>query len=96
MPLLPAVRAAIRCRALAVETQGVGPLKSAVSLTNQIITLTQYINHRLGSAPKEQAINCLAKPFGAGSLAGLWQYWNPVWNYCHFLSHPERSHGGTY
>lgn len=48
---------------------------------NEMITLTQYINHRLGSTSKEQAINFLAKPFGARSLAEFWQYWNPVWNY---------------
>src|ERR1700752_2708316 len=46
-----------------------------------MITLTQHINHRLGSTPKEQAINFLAKPFGAKSLTEFWQYWNPVWNY---------------
>ena len=46
-----------------------------------MITLTQYLNHRLGATPKEQANNFLAKPFGAISLAEFWQYWNPVWNY---------------
>lgn len=46
-----------------------------------MISLTQYINHRLGTTPKEQAINFLGQPFGSKSLAGFWQTWNPVWNY---------------
>jgi hypothetical protein len=46
-----------------------------------MITLTQYINHRLGATSEEQAINFLGKPFGARSLAEFWQYWNPVWSY---------------
>jgi len=46
-----------------------------------MITLTQYINHRLGATSREQAINFLGKPFGARSPAEFWQYWNPVWSY---------------
>lgn len=46
-----------------------------------MITLTQYINHRLGSTPQEQAKNFLGRPFGARSLTDFWHYWNPVWGY---------------
>lgn len=59
-----------------------------------MITLTQYINHRLGVTPRIQAINFLGKPFGAKSLAEFWQYWNPVWNYylCYFCYKPLRKY----
>ena len=53
----------------------------SILFKDTMITLTQYINHRLGTTSKEQAINFLGKPFGAKSLAEFWQYWNPVWNY---------------
>jgi hypothetical protein len=46
-----------------------------------MMTLTQYVNHRLGTTAREQAINFLGRPFGAESLSGFWQYWNPVWSY---------------
>src|SRR5438552_2728304 len=46
-----------------------------------MLTLTQYITYRLGRTPKEQAINFLAKPFGAKSLTEFWHCWNPVWGY---------------
>jgi len=46
-----------------------------------MITLTQYIDHRLGNTPKEQAKNFLGRPFGSQSLSAFWQYWNPVWGY---------------
>jgi MBOAT, membrane-bound O-acyltransferase family len=55
-----------------------------------MITLTQYINHRLGVTPQEQAVNFLAKPFGARSFTEFWQYWNPVWGYYlfYYCYHP--------
>src|SRR5689334_14620691 len=46
-----------------------------------MITLTEYINYRLGNTPQVQAANFLSKPFGAKSLTEFWQYWNPVWGY---------------
>jgi len=46
-----------------------------------MMTLTQYVTHRLGTTPREQAINFLGRPLGAKSLSGFWQYWNPVWSY---------------
>lgn len=46
-----------------------------------MLTLTRYIEQRVGTTAGEQAINLLAKPFGADSLAGFWRYWNPVWSY---------------
>jgi hypothetical protein len=55
-----------------------------------MITLTQYVNYRLGSTPQEQARNFLGKPFGAQSLAEFWQYWNPVWGY-HLLFYCYRT-----
>jgi hypothetical protein len=46
-----------------------------------VMTLTQYVTHRLGTTPREQAVNFLRRPLGAKSLSGFWQYWNPVWSY---------------
>ncbi len=46
-----------------------------------MITLTQYINRRLGITSQEQAKNFLGRPFGARSLTDFWHYWNPVWGY---------------
>ena len=54
---------------------------AGISTASLMITLTQYINHRLGATSREQAINFLGKPFGARSPAEFWQYWNPVWSY---------------
>jgi MBOAT, membrane-bound O-acyltransferase family len=45
------------------------------------MTLTRYIEQRLGRTPREQAINFLGRPFSADSFAGFWRYWNPVWSY---------------
>ncbi len=47
------------------------------------LTLAQYIRRRngvpLGSAGSLR--NMLRRSLGAGSFAGFWQYWNPVWGY---------------
>ncbi len=45
------------------------------------MTLNEYIVRSLGKTPQEQAINFLAKPFGAPTFTEFWQYWNPVWSY---------------
>ena len=45
------------------------------------MTLTRYIQYRLGRTPGEQARNFLGRPFGADSPAGFWRAWNPVWSY---------------
>jgi len=57
------------------------------------MTLTKYIEHRLGKTAGEQAINFLGRPFGADSFAGFWRYWNPVWSYylSYFCYTPLRS-----
>lgn len=44
-------------------------------------TLTRYIEVRLGNDPGTQARNVIAKPFGAGSFAEFWWYWNPLYGY---------------
>jgi hypothetical protein len=46
-----------------------------------VVTLTKYIEQRLGRTAGQQAVNLLARPFGADSFAGFWRYWNPVWSY---------------
>ena len=58
------------------------------------MTLTKYINHRLGNAPRAQAKNLLSRPFGAVSFAEFWQYWNPVWGYylLYYSYRPLRKH----
>ena len=40
-----------------------------------------------------QAVNFLARPFGADSFAGFWRYWNPVWSYylAYFCYRPLRN-----
>lgn len=63
-----------------------------------MITLSQYVNRRLGATSREQAINFLGRPFGARSLAEFWQYWNPVWSYfllfyCYRLLRRHLPHG---
>ncbi|GAB4456672.1 MAG: hypothetical protein Fur0044_50450 [Anaerolineae bacterium] len=59
-----------------------------------MISLTAYITRRLGYSAKDQAINFLAKPFGAASFTEFWQYWNPVWGYyLHYYGYrPLRKH----
>lgn len=59
-----------------------------------MITLTEYITRRLGQSTKEQALNFLAKPFGAASFTEFWQYWNPVWGYFlrYYCYRPLRKH----
>jgi MBOAT, membrane-bound O-acyltransferase family len=49
--------------------------------SGRVVTLTKYIEQRLGSTASQQAVNLLARPFGADSFAGFWRYWNPVWSY---------------
>jgi D-alanyl-lipoteichoic acid acyltransferase DltB (MBOAT superfamily) len=44
-------------------------------------TLTDYINLRLGSTARAQAVNFLLRPFTAETFAGFWRYWNPVFSY---------------
>jgi len=47
------------------------------------LTLAQYIRRRngvpLGSSGSLQ--NMFHRSLGAGSFAGFWQYWNPIWGY---------------
>lgn len=45
------------------------------------ITLSTYVTRRLGNDTRSQAVNFLAKPFGAVSFAQFWWYWNPVFGY---------------
>jgi hypothetical protein len=48
------------------------------------LSLRRYIEVRLGTGAGTQARNLLARPFGAGSFAGFWRYWNPVYGYVLF------------
>ena len=47
------------------------------------LTLAQYIRRRngvpLGSSGSLRSM--FHRSFGAGSFAGFWQYWNPIWGY---------------
>ncbi|MGI2259220.1 acyltransferase [Shewanella sp. GXUN23E] len=47
------------------------------------LTLAQYVKKRtgvpLGAKGSMQAM--LTKSLGAGSFAGFWRHWNPVWSY---------------
>lgn len=45
------------------------------------LTLTAYINYRLGRDARAQARNFLGKPFSAPSFTKFWWYWNPVVGY---------------
>ena len=47
------------------------------------ITLGQYIRRRNGLAPGASGSlrNMLSRSLGAGSFAGFWRYWNPVFGY---------------
>lgn len=53
-------------------------------------TLTEFIEDRLGTTPREQARNFLLRPFGAPSPAIFWRYWNPVygWVLMYFVYRP--------
>lgn len=46
-------------------------------------TLGQYVTHRNGVplGDSKSLRNMLRRSFGAGSFAGFWQYWNPIWGY---------------
>ena len=46
-------------------------------------TLGQYVSQRNGVALGDSGSlrNMLQRSFGAGSFAGFWQYWNPIWGY---------------
>jgi hypothetical protein len=45
------------------------------------VSLTTYIEQRLGTTVREQAVNFLAKPFTASTVREFWWYWNPVVGY---------------
>lgn len=47
------------------------------------MTLAQYIRRRNGvpAGSSGSLRNMLHRSLGAGSFAGFWQYWNPVWGY---------------
>ena len=47
------------------------------------ITLAQYVQRRNGVplGASGSLSNMLARSFGAGSFAGFWEYWNPIWGY---------------
>ena len=46
-------------------------------------TLAQYVTHRNGVplGDSKSLRNMLRRSFGAGSFAGFWQFWNPIWGY---------------
>ena len=46
------------------------------------VTLTRYIQHRLGQGDDLQLIAVMfRRSFGASSFTAFWQYWNPVYGY---------------
>lgn len=47
------------------------------------VTLRQYIHRRNGVplGASGSLRNMLHRSLGAGSFAGFWRYWNPVWGY---------------
>ncbi len=47
------------------------------------MTLGQYVRKRTGLAlgAKGSLENMLTRSLGAGSFAGFWHYWNPIWSY---------------
>jgi len=47
------------------------------------LTLAQYFQRRNGVplGQPDSLKNMLHRSFGASSLAGFWQYWNPIWSY---------------
>jgi hypothetical protein len=47
------------------------------------LTLAQYIRRRNGVPVGSSGSlrNMLHRSLGAGSFAGFWQYWNPIWGY---------------
>lgn len=47
------------------------------------LTLGQYVRRRNGVplGASGSLRNMLHRSLGAGSFAGFWQYWNPVWGY---------------
>lgn len=47
------------------------------------LTLRQYVRHRNGVplGHRDSMRNMLARAFGAGTLAGFWRHWNPIWSY---------------
>lgn len=46
-------------------------------------TLGSYVAHRNGVplGDSKSLRNMLRRSLGAGSFAGFWQYWNPIWGY---------------
>jgi Membrane bound O-acyl transferase family len=44
-------------------------------------TLRQYCEQVLGTTPAMQLRNLFVTPWLAGSFAGFWRAWNPVWTY---------------
>ena len=49
----------------------------------QGLTLGDYVERRNGVplGDSNSLRNMLSRSFGAGSFAGFWQYWNPIWGY---------------
>lgn len=49
----------------------------------QKLTLTYYVRRRNGVpfGSSGSLRNMLYRSFGAGTFAGFWRYWNPVWGY---------------
>ena len=54
-----------------------------LEMSRQRLSLAQYVLRRNGvplGAPHSLQ-NMLYRSFGAGTYAGFWQYWNPIWGY---------------
>lgn len=58
-------------------------VESDRSRDRQRLTLAQYIERRNGVplGASGSLRNMLHRSFGAGTLAGFWQYWNPIFGY---------------
>ncbi len=57
--------------------------RAPISRGGQRLTLDAFIRRRLGSEGGDlgQLKRMFGRSFGAGSLAGFWRYWNPVYAY---------------
>lgn len=56
---------------------------STTKLKSQGLTLQQYVLRRTGVplGASGSLKNMLYRSLGAGTFAGFWQYWNPIWGY---------------
>ncbi|MHB1416216.1 MAG: MBOAT family O-acyltransferase [Chloroflexota bacterium] len=53
-----------------------------MAVTRRQLTLRDFVQRRLGrGSDLQQLKRMFSRSFGAGSFAGFWRYWNPVYSY---------------